>query len=139
MSARAFLDTNILVYAHDRGSGRKHVRARQVVEELWENRTGVLSTQVLQEFYVHVRRKADRPVSAAAVKRLLEDYLRWEVVVNTGPSILEALEIERRFKISFWDALIIQAANSASVGCIYSENFAHRRKFGSVVILNPFD
>ena len=133
------MDTNILVYAHDRGSGRKHVRARQVVEELWENRTGVLSTQVLQEFYVNVRRKAAHPVSAAAVKRLLEDYLRWEVVVNTGPSILEALEIERRFKISFWDALIIQAANHAGVGCIYSENFAHRRKFGSVVVLNPFD
>ena len=105
MSDRVFVDTNILVYAHERGAGAKHDRAKALVSRLWQERSGLISTQVLQEFYINLRRKAKNPVSWEEAKRLLQDYLRWEVVVNDGESILGAVDFERRFGLSFWDAL----------------------------------
>ena len=138
MSDKAFIDTNILVYAHDRGSGRRHEAARSLVEELWRDRNGVLSTQVLQEFYVSVRRKASRPMPASEARRLLRDYLAWEVVVNDGASILDAVELERRYKISFWDALIVQAAAASRTSVLYSEDLSHESRYSGVTVLNPF-
>jgi predicted nucleic acid-binding protein len=101
-----FVDTNILVYAHDRGGGVRHEAAKVLVEQLWHDRTGVISTQVLQEFYVNVRRRAASPLALDEVRPLLEDYLRWKVVVNDGQSVLRAMSLEERYRISFWDALI---------------------------------
>jgi predicted nucleic acid-binding protein len=137
-SGRAFVDTNVLVYAHDRGAGERHAVARDVVAGLWQVRSGVLSTQVLQELYVNVRRKAKRPLGLAAARRIVEDYLCWHVVVNDGESILEALELETRYRISFWDALVVQAANAAAVEILYSEDLAHGQTYGAVRVVNPF-
>ena len=72
---KVFVDTNILVYAYDRGAGMKHEQALQVVEELWISGNGVLSTQVLQEFYVNVRRKAQNPISYKQARELINDYI----------------------------------------------------------------
>lgn len=108
------------------------------VAQLWQDRTGVLSTQVLQELYVSVRRKVANPLGAADARQLIDDYIRWEVVVNDGASILDALEIEKRFKISFWDALIIQAANASGARILYSEDLNHSQTYGSVRVVNPF-
>jgi predicted nucleic acid-binding protein len=105
MSGRSFVDTNVLVYAHDRAAGRRHEAARELIQRLWTERTGVVSTQVIQEFYVNVRRKAAKPVSRAEARRLVEDYLAWETVVNDSQAIIEALDLEARYRISFWDAL----------------------------------
>lgn len=138
MSDRCFVDTNILVYAHDRSAGVKHQRARQLIEDLWNSGQGVLSTQVLQELCVNLRRKARRPLSAEETHRLVQDYLSWEIVVNTPSSVLQALEIEVRHKISFWDALIIQAAESSGVAILYSEDLASGQRYGSVRVVNPF-
>jgi predicted nucleic acid-binding protein len=138
MRGRAFVDTNVLVYAHDPSAGEKHVVARELVERLWESRAGVLSTQVLQEFHVNVRRKSTRPMTAQEARRALTDYLCWEVVVNTGNSVLEAIEIEERHGLSFWDALIVQAALSAGVETLYSEDLADGRSYSSVRVSNPF-
>ncbi len=138
MSARAFVDTNILVYAHDSGAGIRNQIAKALVERLWLEHSGVLSTQVLQEFYVNVRRKASNPIEPAEVRSLIEDYLRWEVVVNDGSTILGALEIEQRFKVSFWDALILQAANTARVATVYSEDLSHGQSYHGVEVVNPF-
>lgn len=138
MSAKAFVDTNILVYAHDPGSGAKHDRAKALVSRLWEQRSGVVSTQVLQELYVNLRKVAKKPIPQAEAKRMLADYLTWELVVNDGESILEALELEERYQISFWDALIVQAANAAGVENLYSEDFNHGQMYGSVIAVNPF-
>jgi predicted nucleic acid-binding protein len=138
MSARAFVDTNILVYAHDRLAGPKHLQARQLVGELWNSGGGILSTQVLQEFSLNVRRKVKHPLSMIEVRKAIEDYLSWEIVVNDGASILEALEIEQRFQVSFWDALIIQAAESAGADVVYSEDLSHRQKYRSLQVINPF-
>jgi predicted nucleic acid-binding protein len=138
MSDRAFVDTNVLVYAHDTASGPKHHRARELVEDLWNTRGGVISTQVLQELYVNVRRKVQAPVPVAEARRLLMDYLRWEVVVNTGESIFEALEIEDRYGLSFWDSLIVQAAIGSGVDRLYSEDLGHGQAYGHVRVINPF-
>jgi predicted nucleic acid-binding protein len=137
MSDKCFVDTNILVYAHDFGAGAKHERARTLIEKLWGSGGGVLSTQVLQELCINLRRKATRPLSVEGTRHLIEDYSAWEVVVNTAESVLEALTIETRYQISFWDALIVQAAGSAGAAVLYSEDLAEGQTYGSVRVVNP--
>jgi predicted nucleic acid-binding protein len=137
MSDKCFVDTNILVYAHDFGTGAKHERARTLIEKLWSSGGGVLSTQVLQELYIHLRRKSTRPLSVEETRRLIEDYSSWDVVVNTAESVLGALALESRYEISFWDALILQAAGSAGAAVLYSEDLAEGQTYGSVRVVNP--
>src|ERR1700688_3720523 len=110
MSDRFFVDTNILLYAHDSGTGIKHERARDLMDRLWSLREGVLSTQVLQEFAISLRKKISPALSAQETREWITQYMRWEVAINTSRSILNALEIEERYQISFRDALIVQAA-----------------------------
>ncbi len=137
MSDKVFVDTNILVYAHERAMGAKHESARALIDKLWRSGGGVISTQVLQELCVAVRRKAQRALSIEETQRLIEDYLAWDVIVNTADSIVEALVIESRYKISFWDALIVQAAGSSGAAILYSEDLAHGQSYGSVRVINP--
>ena len=137
MTERCFLDTNILVYAHDRSTGTKHQRARALVEQLWASGKGVLSTQVLQELCINLRRKMAVPFSFDETREVMKDYLRWRIVVNTGESVLQALEIEARYKISFWDALILQAAESSGAAVVYSEDLSAGQQYGSVQVVNP--
>ena len=86
MSDRYFVDTNILMYAHDTAAGEKHRRAKALIEELWRDRSGVVSTQVLQELAVNLRKKARRPLDNKATREIVADYLTWQVVVNGGES-----------------------------------------------------
>jgi len=137
MSDRYFVDTNILIYAHDPAMGLKHRRASKLIQDLWHSGQGVLSTQVLQEFCFNVRRRVARPLPIATVLQLVRNYSTWEVVTNTSESILNALEIEARYKISFWDALIIEAAGTAGAAILYSEDLAARQRYGSVQVVNP--
>ena len=132
-----FVDTNILVYAHDRSAGKKHQRSRELVEQLWEGNQGVLSTQVLQELCINLRRKMAIPFSSEELRQVVHDYLRWRVVVNTADSVLQALELETRHKLSFWDALILQAAESGGVTILYSEDFSHQQRYGNILAVNP--
>jgi predicted nucleic acid-binding protein len=137
MNDKVFVDTNILVYAHDRAAGIKYERARTLIEKLWIRGSGVLSTQVLQELCINLRRKVARPWPLDETRSLIEDYLRWEVVVNTPDSVLKAMAIEARHQISFWDALIIHAAENANVAIIYSEDLSDGQTYGSVRVVNP--
>ena len=137
MSDRYFVDTNILMYAHDKSAGEKHERARTLVEELWRERKGVVSTQVLQELAVNLRRKAARTLDAKATREIVADYLTWQVVVNGGESILEALDLEARFQISFWDALVVQAAQVSGADILYSEDLSDGQTYGTVRVINP--
>src|SRR5438552_1981908 len=102
MSDRYFVDTNISMFAHDAAGGAKHERARALVEQLWHNRSGVVSTQVLQELCVNVRRKTGRPLTAKLTREIISDYLSWQVLVNGGEAILEAIDLEEQYQISFW-------------------------------------
>jgi predicted nucleic acid-binding protein len=137
MSDKYFVDTNILIYAHDKAAGAKRERAKALVEELWRDRTGVVSTQVLQELAVNLRRKAGRPLDAKATREIVADYLTWQVVVNGGESILEALDLEARFQISFWDALVVQAAHASGAEVLYSEDLSDGQTYGAVRVINP--
>ncbi len=137
MSDKCFVDTNILVYAHDRSAGVKHQRARALVEQLWDSGRGALSTQVLQELCINLRRKAGKPLSGDEVRLLIRDYATWDVVTNSPVSILKALEIEVRYKISFWDALIVQAAEDSGASILYSEDLAAGQRYGAVRVVNP--
>jgi predicted nucleic acid-binding protein len=137
MSDKYFVDTNILMYAHDTSAGEKHERAKTLVEELWRDRTGVVSTQVLQELAVNLRRKAGRPLDVKATREIVSDYLTWHVVVNGGESILEAMDLESRYRIAFWDAMVIQAAQLSGADVLYSEDLSDGQKYGSVQVINP--
>ncbi len=137
MSGRAFVDTNILMYAHDVSSGDKNERAKTIVAELWRSRQGVLSTQVLQELCVNLRRKAGRPLSVKATRDLVSDYMAWRVIANDQQAILEALDLAERHRVGFWDALIIHAAQVAGVDVLYSEDLSDGQVYGSVKVVNP--
>lgn len=137
MSDKCFVDTNILVYAHDRSAGAKHQRAQILLEQLWDSGLGVLSTQVLQELCVNLRRKVSHPLPVEEVRLLIRDYSTWEVVTNTPGSVLQALDIEERFKTSFWDSLILQAAESSGASILYSEDLATGRHYGTIQVVNP--
>lgn len=143
MADKYFVDTNILIYAHDlshagdRTARTKHERARQLIESLWDSGRGVLSTQVLQELCVNLRRKVARPLPPGEIRQLIQDYMSWEVVVNTSEAVIQALEIEVRYKTSFWDALILQAAEQSGASILYSEDLAAQQSYGTVRVVNP--
>ncbi|MFC1824085.1 PIN domain-containing protein [Thermodesulfobacteriota bacterium] len=138
MRDKTFVDTNILVYAHDRDSGHKHEIAREVISELWESRLGLLSTQVLQEFYLALTRKIPAPLDKPNTRRILRNYFSWEVVINDPSVILQASEIEETHKISFWDALIVSAAFSKNATTILTEDLNHGQVIEGIEINNPF-
>lgn len=138
MNAKSFVDTNVLFYVHTPTEGRKHERAKHIVRELWDSRNGVISTQVLQELCINARRKMLPPIPTEQLRAVVASYLRWEVVVNTGQSVLHALDIEARYKISFWDALILNAAEEAGCEVLYSEDLSAGQHYGSVLVVNPF-
>jgi len=137
MSDKCFVDTNILVYAHDRSAGVKHQRAQLLLEQLWDSGQGVVSTQVLQELCINLRRKVGNPLPVDEVQKLIRDYATWEVVTNTPDSILQALDIEMRYKTSFWDALILQAAEFSGASILYSEDLATEQPYLGVRVVNP--
>lgn len=137
MSGKSFLDTNILVYAHDSTQGAKHEQAQALVETLWESGDGILSTQVLQELCINLRRKSSRPLSVEETRKVIGDYSTWKIVVNTAESVLQALDFESLYQISFWDALIVQAATSSEAKIIYSEDLGDGQTYGAVRVVNP--
>lgn len=138
MPAKCFVDTNVLIYAHDAASGSRHDQAKAVVARLWNEGGAVISTQVLQEFAVNILKKTVSPPLPETLREWIADYLQWEVVVNDGPAVLEALSMQARFQLSFWDALIVHAANAAQAQILYSEDLNHGQHYGSVLAQNPF-
>jgi predicted nucleic acid-binding protein len=138
MSARSFVDTNILVYAHDLAASDKRSAAQALVADLWASRSGALSTQVLQELYVTLRYKVEQPLECTEALALIEDYACWELVVNDVESVRGASQLEARYQISFWDALIIEAANAAGCERLYTEDLNHGQMYGRVRAVNPF-
>ena len=137
MSAKVFVDTNVLIYAHDSDAGLKHEIARNLLRDLWSQRTGVLSTQVLDEFYVNVTRKIAKPLSRPAARAVVDGYAIW-CVSNTAAEITAAFRIEDEAGISFWDAMIVAAAQKAGAARIFSEDLNDGQVIAGVRIENPF-
>ena len=138
MTDKVFVDTNILVYAHDLDASVKHDQAAEIVGQLWETRNGVLSTQVLQEFYVTLTRKVSSTLSKLEARKLVQKYSNWQVVLNDSTIISQASEIEESYNLSFWDALIISAAYSHNVPTILTEDLNHGQIIEGILIENPF-
>jgi predicted nucleic acid-binding protein len=135
---KVFLDANILVYAHDVSAGTKHAVARELMGGLWERGGGVLSTQVLQEYYVIVTQKLPRPIEVSVAEKVISDLLNWEIVVNDGQSILGAIQLQKRYRYSFWDSLIIHAALQGGAKTLMSEDLSAGQKIRGTTIENPF-
>ena len=139
MNDRFFVDTNLLVYAYDRAAGSKHNLAVQLFQRIFSTGTGVISTQVLQELAVCLRRKVAKRLSSSEIQKVISELQReWEIVVNVPESILGALQLEDHLQISFWDALIVQAALASSSTILYSEDLNHGQTYGAVQVINPF-
>jgi predicted nucleic acid-binding protein len=135
---KMFIDTNILIYAFDVSAGKKHQVASHILSDLWNSGLGVLSTQVLQEFYVNVVQKIQKPIDQKMAQEIIRDLLKWHVVVNNGDSILDAIDISEKYGYSFWDSLIIEAALTGGVSVLLSEDLQHGQVISGVTISNPF-
>jgi len=136
---KIFVDTNILVYGHDADAGEKHAVARGILAELWDRRAGVLSVQVLQEFYVTMTRKVLHPLPSNKIRNIIQDYFSWQIEVNDPLSVLVASRIEGNYKISFWDALIVTAASRAKAAKILTEDLQTGQIIEGILIENPFN
>lgn len=135
---RVFVDTNVLIYAHDVSAGIKHDKAKEIIADLWGSGSGLLSMQVLQEFFVGVTGKIPKPLDVEKAREIVEYLLRWEVVVNDGESILKAIDIVQRYRYSFWDSMIIQAAIRGNATLLMSEDLSGGQVINGVRIKNPF-
>jgi predicted nucleic acid-binding protein len=138
MSDKTFVDTNVLIYAHDVQAGIKHEVAAGLLKQLWDDRTGLLSTQVLQEFYVNVTRKVKPPLARPSAREVVRLYSAWPVQQVGTDEILRASEIEARHRISFWDALIVASASSAGASRILSEDLGTGQRIAGLLVENPF-
>jgi predicted nucleic acid-binding protein len=138
MSDRTFIDSNVLIYAHDVDAGRKHDVARERLRELWIERTGVLSTQVLQEFYVNATRKIRKPLPKPSARAVIGSYAVWCIDSTTPADMAFAFQIEDETRISFWDALIIAVAIKSGARRVLSEDLNSGQSIAGITIENPF-
>ncbi|NJD36343.1 MAG: PIN domain-containing protein [Betaproteobacteria bacterium] len=138
MTAPRFVDTNILIYAHDRDAGDKRSRAKALLVELWEQGVGCLSVQVLQEFFVNVTRKIPQPLPTAEAREVIRAYLPGVRVETDGARAIRATEIADAWHTSFWDGMILAAAEKAGATELFSEDLQHGQRIAGVTIVNPF-
>src|SRR6266705_2547188 len=137
MSGKTFIDTNVLIYAHDIDASAKHQAAKAVLRELWSERAGVLSTQVLQEFYINVTRKIPSPLSKDLARLVVSSYSIWGVE-TTPTEISAAFRIEDESRIGFWDALIVSSAAKSGATRILSEDLNAGQRIAGILVENPF-
>lgn len=135
MPGKIFLDTNILVYAQDAGLPQKQGKSRQIILQLSESGIGVISTQVMQEFYVAATRKLG--VKPLAAKGVLKTLAVFEIVQVSPDLIQEAVDCSILNQVSFWDALILASAAAARCSILYSEDLAPGQSILGVKVENP--
>jgi len=133
-----FVDTNVLVYAFDHSAGHKHTLAVKLVEGCWEHGNGRLSIQVLQEFFVNVTRKIALPLDLRIARQIVADLAHWHIHAPEASDLLQAIDFQQNYQLSFWDAMVVQSA--AYMGCrqLLSEDLHHGQSYGDVHVINPF-
>lgn len=137
MSDVVFVDTNILVYAHDADAGVKRERAIETLRALWENDNGRLSVQVLQEFYVNATQKLATRIARSTAREVVSTYATWVYKPTTVDTMLRATDIAELAQISFWDALVVAAAEEVGATLLYSEDFNTGHSIAGIRIVNP--
>lgn len=136
MSVRSFFDTNVLIYADDKGAPAKQRRSLELIEEHRRARTGVVSLQVLQEYFVTATRKLQ--LDARIARRKVELLAEFDVAAPELADILAAIDLHRLHGFSFWDALIVRAALQAGCSVLFSEDMQGTREIDGLHIVNPF-
>ena len=137
-SDRTFVDTNVLIYAHDVDAGRKHEIARDLLRTLWADRAGILSAQVLQEFYVNATRKIRKPLTKPEARSVVDTYASWCVEGIVTGDLIAAFHVEDQARIGFWDALIIAVAARNGARRVVSEDLHGGQAIAGITIHNPF-
>lgn len=136
MNAEVFVDTNILYYANTESADPRHATARQCVEDLWSAPgRAAISVQVLQELHVNLVRKAG--LSPQESVERVNHYLAWRVIDNDRALLASAFEVQARWQLSYWDCLIMAAAQRSGAAELWSEDLSADLRFGGVVIVNP--
>jgi predicted nucleic acid-binding protein len=137
MSVRSFFDTNVLIYADDKAAPAKQRQSLDLLAEHRRARSGVVSLQVLQEYFVAVTKKlrVDAPIARRKVELLAE----FDVATLVVADILAAIDMHRLHAFSFWDALILQAAKQSGCSVLFSEDMQHAREINGVRVVNPFE
>ncbi|HKS80803.1 MAG TPA: PIN domain-containing protein [Candidatus Acidoferrales bacterium] len=138
MTGKVFVDSNVLIYAHNIDAGPKHRLAAQCLNNLWQSRLGRLSTQVMQEFYVNVTRKIPKPLSAGLAREILRQYNSWVESLISTQTVLRAAEIADSSGLSFWDAMIVAAAEEVGAQELLTEDLSHGQVIVGVRITSPF-
>jgi predicted nucleic acid-binding protein len=137
MTDVVFVDTNILIYAHDRDSGSKRDRAARALQRLWSDRNGRVSVQVLQEFYVTVTKKLGSTLANAAAREIIRTYTPWVHAPTTPETIIRATELSELAQLSFWDGLIVASAEQVGAKSIFSEDFNAGQVIAGIRVVNP--
>ena len=132
-----FIDTNILVYAYDRSAGRKHTAAARLVEQCWGDENGCLSIQVLQEFYVTVTRKIATPLDYQTACQIVSDLAHWRIHIPEANDVLQAIDLQQTYRLSFWDAMVLQSATRLGCTQLLSEDLSHGETYSTVQVINP--
>ena len=135
---RAFVDTNILVYAHDTTAGAKRDAAVALVERLWDSGNGCVSIQALQELFVTLTRRLPRPLDPEAAKDVVEDFERWTVHAPASEDVLAAIDLHGHHRISFWNAMIVRSAAQLGCNLLYSEDLNAGQRYDGVLVVDPF-
>jgi predicted nucleic acid-binding protein len=133
-----FVDTNVLVYAYDPSADRRHLAARDLLDRLWRDGRGVLSVQVLQEFYVTVTRKVRVPVPADTAADRLRGLLRWRVHAPLPGDVVAAAAMSARHRISLWDAMIVRSASETACHTLWTDDLNDGQVIEHVRVRNPF-
>jgi predicted nucleic acid-binding protein len=136
MPARSFFDTNVLIYADDKAALAKQRKALDLIAEHRRARTGVVSLQVLQEYFVTVTKKLR--VDASVARRKVELLSEFDVAAPDVVDILAAIDLHRLHGFSFWDSLILRTAKQAGCSVLFSEDLQNAREIDGVQIVNPF-
>lgn len=136
--SRSFFDTNVLLYMYDDDEPQKKARAIDVFDRAVEDNLAVLSTQVLQEFYVNATRKLTTPLSPERAAARVRDFARLPLVRVDEAMILAAIERNRDMSLSFWDALVVEAALRAGAGRLLTEDLRHGQEMDGLRVENPF-
>ncbi len=138
MTGKIFVDSNVLIYAHDRDAGVKQQRGAERLRELWENGLGRLSTQVLEEFYVNVTQKIKRPLARSVAREVIRNYGLWVESAITPSTVVRASEISEAWELAFWDSMIVAAAEQDRAEELLSEDLNPGQVIAGVRVVNPF-
>ncbi|HRQ41386.1 MAG TPA: PIN domain-containing protein [Chloroflexota bacterium] len=135
---KQFVDTNVVVYAYDLSAGKRQKQAESLLDQLWQSRTGCLSIQVLQEFYNIVTRKLTHSLSSRHAYDIVADLGQWYIHQAVVADVLGAIQLQQRYQLSFWDALIVRSAAQSGCTILWSEDLNNGQVYEGVEVRNPF-